>query len=524
MGVRNAVLFVDYENAWRCAAEEFFGGVDVTSNSGHFDPRKLGELICRKHNAATEPSDEDTLRLIGVRVYRGMPDERKNRRGYLSHVARKEVWRTSERDAPTTLDGISVEVVDPPLQYPKDCYPSEDERRTSVEKGVDTAMAIDVVSWVSARKCDVAIVFSQDRDHVPAVVDVLSRFVPSGVSRLPLIRAGWKKRVVWVPRDRLPTHIDAKLLKRHEYRLQFDDYEEVADHTLVDWNEVERRRETGEVFEAPVVGHNNDGLIVDVEGVEGFVPATQVGIVSRREEPITPQLQGLVGRVLSLQVLDVNRAQRRLILAPSDATGQPSIDASAGSTLPGRVSVSRTFGVLVDLGGIAGQVPAKEISWRGLSDPTAMFVRRQRVDVYVKGKIVDARSGRAKIMLSLWRASEEQWGEFVSHVQGRIVPATVLDVTHYAVYVRLGLTNVEGIVKREEMAVGEFKGPSDLVTKGDVVPVFVKLPEDNRLRHMLLASVKEARPQAREEGWLFDDGGRVVALPLNVRDELPSVE
>lgn len=521
MDVRNAVLFVDYENARKAACEVFFG--DDEAKGGDFNPWELGKVICHKWNAATDSEEEGRLKLIGVRVYRGSPDSRLEHVRHASHVARKAAWHALRTDLSADLDGATIDVVDPPIQYPSEHYPSPQERNKPVEKGVDTSIAVDVISWMQDRKCDVVIVFSEDRDHRPAALDVLSRFVSAEMSHLPLIRAGWRRRILSIPSGRLPSQVDSELLDRYVCSLEHNDYEKVADRKPRGWDEIERRWRKQETFEAPVVNSDKNGLVVHVEGVEGFVPSSHIGGLSSAHDQGVAQLATYVGRILPLQVHEASRrGGGKLTLTPSDGREgrtHPMRSVNVGDRVEGRVGFIRGFGVFVDLGGAVGLIPRKELSWQGSPEPTTMFVSGQDVNVYVKSQLRDSRSGTTDIVLSLWRASE-QWDEFVlRHVDGPVVPARVVGVSHFNAEVEIWRTNVRAFVNRTDLA-PNVKDPRDLVAEQCIIPVKVRPVEGDQRRHLIYASVTEARADAERDGWVFDGGGRVTRLPDDLAAEL----
>lgn len=147
---KRAILFIDYENAYQRARELFHGGEkDEEDTHGHFHPWKLGELICRLNNEIRRPSDP--LSLVAVRVYRGMPDSKRDVEQFSRARARKDAWEEVEGVIATT----------PPLQY--------DNLGNPREKEVDVKLALDLVTFARDRRYDVGILFSGDNDFRPAL-------------------------------------------------------------------------------------------------------------------------------------------------------------------------------------------------------------------------------------------------------------------------------------------------------------------------------------------------------------------
>ncbi len=148
--VRRAILFIDYENAYRNARDLFHDGVqDELDTNGHFNPWKVGEEICRLNNEIRRPSEE-SLTLTAVQVYRGLPNGRVDAR-YGAAKARNDAWNL--------IDGIKVEA--PTLAY--------DEYGNSREKEVDVKLAVDLVTFARDGAYDVGVLFSADNDFRPAL-------------------------------------------------------------------------------------------------------------------------------------------------------------------------------------------------------------------------------------------------------------------------------------------------------------------------------------------------------------------
>ena len=160
---RRASLFVDHQNAYCAAREVFYHAAHCQSPRldrihGQFHPRALGELICAQYNR--RHPNEDPLMLHNVFVYIGEPDrdkgstqERKriNRMEHAEFQRRRSAWRRSgvvTRSAILAYDPAGV---------------------VRAEKEIDSKLVIDFVTGAIAREYDVGIIFSADRDFVPAI-------------------------------------------------------------------------------------------------------------------------------------------------------------------------------------------------------------------------------------------------------------------------------------------------------------------------------------------------------------------
>jgi len=149
--LRRIVLFLDYQNAYM-QARRCFAHLHAPVTAGQFDPAGLGTLVVGRQLTPSEAV------LHQVRVYRGMPDSRRDPRGYMAVDRQSSAWRADPR----------VELITRPLRYPRDR-----PRARPVEKGIDVCLAIDFVAMALRGEYDVAVLMSSDTDLVPALESVL---------------------------------------------------------------------------------------------------------------------------------------------------------------------------------------------------------------------------------------------------------------------------------------------------------------------------------------------------------------
>jgi len=140
------VVFIDYQNTYKGARDAFFQG-SASGRDGQVHPLALGNVIC-----GARQKTFDTV-LTGVRVYRGMPDGRRDPKGYGAGSKQKARWERS-----------NVAVVARPLRYPAG-WPDEKPE----EKGVDVHLAIDFVAMAIRDEYDVGVLVSCDTDLRPAL-------------------------------------------------------------------------------------------------------------------------------------------------------------------------------------------------------------------------------------------------------------------------------------------------------------------------------------------------------------------
>jgi uncharacterized LabA/DUF88 family protein len=159
---RRVIIFVDYQNVIKRAYAYYAKNLDKANIVSQINPTKLGDMLMRKYT--------DTRELKQIRVYTGIPSEKKDIKAFIAASKRIELWQ---------LDPL-VRVITRPLSYPlgwpKSSKPGEKPR----EKGIDVNIAIDFVTMAIRKEYEIGILFSVDTDLKPALEfvvgnDVLAR-------------------------------------------------------------------------------------------------------------------------------------------------------------------------------------------------------------------------------------------------------------------------------------------------------------------------------------------------------------
>ena len=287
------------------------------------------------------------------------------------------------------------------------------------------------------------------------------------------------------------------------------------------WDVLQERFNSGEIFEAQVADHNRGGILVNVEGVNAFIPLSQVDSVRRDDPDAVTQLSNLVGKSIMLKVIELNRKRNRVILSERAAMAEHRKEQkdkildelNEGDIREGTISSITDFGVFVDLGGADGLAHMTELTWeRG----------KKAKDIYnvgdpVKAYILKVDRETKKISLSLKRAQPEKWDGTVGRfVIGQILIGRVTKLMAFGAFVRLD-GPVEGLIHISELSSRRIQHPKEVVKEGDVVPV--KLVRIERDRHRLGLSLRQARSDAEAMGFVFDHLGMVIDYPDDVREQ-----
>jgi small subunit ribosomal protein S1 len=224
-----------------------------------------------------------------------------------------------------------------------------------------------------------------------------------------------------------------------------------------DWLRAEDLLESKEVIEAEVIDHNRGGVLVSFGRIRGFVPNSHTTSIPRgvRGQRLRELKEELVGKTLSLVVIEVNQRRRRLVLSERQAgnvrRAQVLEELVEGDVRTATVSSLVDFGAFVDLGGIDGLIHISELDWTHVNHPSEVLSVGDEVEVYV----LDVDRERERIALSRKRLLPDPWHTVTEDLEvGHVVEGTLANVVDFGAFVDLG-HGVEGLVHISEMPAGE---------------------------------------------------------------------
>lgn len=263
------------------------------------------------------------------------------------------------------------------------------------------------------------------------------------------------------------------------------------------WLQMKEMERSGEVVEAPVLEANRGGVVVDV-GLRGFVPLSQlssVGAVERTEGQDVPEaIKALVGRRLSVKVIEVDQKRNRLILSEKAAAqairrrrkAQAAAELKEGDVLEGTVTQVTGFGLFVDVGMAEGLVHRSEVTWDKGVDPLRVYKPGDAVRVEVTG--IDRE--RERISLSIRRLQADPWQRMgTEFTVGTDLDATVTRIMPFGAFARIA-EGLEGLIHVSEIAAHRIADPSEIVQAGQTVRVRIVGIDPERRR--LSLSMRQA--------------------------------
>jgi small subunit ribosomal protein S1 len=238
------------------------------------------------------------------------------------------------------------------------------------------------------------------------------------------------------------------------------------------WRRLQELYEANEAIQAEVTNYNKGGLLVNLDGVRGFVPASQVSEIRGGDDASKQaDMAKLIGTKLNLKVIEINRHRNRLILSERQAMQERRDEMKEklieelkeGEVRHGRVSSICDFGAFVDIGGADGLVHLSELSWSRVRHPSEVLKVGQEIDVAVLGINPQER----KIALSLKRTQAEPWSQVGDKYEvGQLVRGTITQLANFGAFSRIE-DGIEGLIHVSEITDERITHPKQIVKEGD---------------------------------------------------------
>lgn len=251
------------------------------------------------------------------------------------------------------------------------------------------------------------------------------------------------------------------------------------------WEEVIAKSEAGEIIDVTPYDANRGGLLVEYEGVRGFLPVSQLSaehyprVGSSDKDEILQRLNGLVGKEMKVRILDADRRANKLIFsekeAIKDGLAERFASLKVGDTVKGVATGVVDFGVFVNVEGIEGLVHISEISWERVNNPSDYV----KVGDALEAKIISIDKDR--LSLSMKQLKKDPWLDEVEAMKpGTKLEGTVTRITPFGAFVQLSPA-VEALVHISEMGAGSDVDPEKVFTLNERKEFTVlEVDRDNR--------------------------------------------
>ena len=285
------------------------------------------------------------------------------------------------------------------------------------------------------------------------------------------------------------------------------------------WRIAQEQYERGDLLEAEVIDHNKGGLIVNLEGIRGFVPISQILNLKREDTADNAEtqtkLQGMVHRKLQLKIIEINRNRNRLILSERLAVQEWRAkrreellnELQIGEVRRGIVSNLSNFGAFVDLGGADGLVHISQLAWSRVNHPSEVLKVGQEVEV----QVLSVDKEKKKIALSIKRAEVDPWTTVEQRYQvGQLVHGTITKIAPFGAFARIE-DGVEGLIHLSELPAGQ-QDPKALLREGqDVTVRILRIDADRRRLGLSIRQADETGGEAGGEPPVREPVGQVSA-------------
>ena len=305
-------------------------------------------------------------------------------------------------------------------------------------------------------------------------------------------------------------------------------------HAERQWRIAEEQYKNGELLKARVIDYNKGGLIVDVSGIRGFVPISQILNLKREEvasggesQETAAKLQSMKDKELQLKIIEINRARNRLILSERLAVQEwrqrrreELLDElKPGEVRHGVVSNLANFGAFVDLGGADGLVHISQLAWSRVNHPSEVLHVGQQVEV----QVLSVDKEKKKIALSIKRAEVDPWTTVEQrYTPGQVVTGVITKIAPFGAFARIE-DGIEGLIHLSELTPG--MDPRQTLHEG--VPLQLRILRIDAERRRLGLSLRQAEEvDAKEVPGEVTEGETAPGATTGPSDEkpIPSLE
>jgi small subunit ribosomal protein S1 len=244
---------------------------------------------------------------------------------------------------------------------------------------------------------------------------------------------------------------------------------------VVNWTQIKDLYMNDRIVNLEVTGHNRGGLLVEGDGLNGFVPFSHlIDLAGKENLDRNHDLEPYVGRTLRLKVIECVPEDGRVVFSERAAQTEPGKRAElfhslhSGQRVQGVVTNITDFGVFVDLGGVEGLIHISELSWGRVTHPSQFVKLGGAIDV----QVLDLAPERCRVALSMKRLMPNPWTNAVADFPiGSTHPATVTSVLSYGAFARLDQFGVEGLVHISEIPQAEGKALKEVLSDGQSIQV-----------------------------------------------------
>ncbi|MGD0339308.1 MAG: 30S ribosomal protein S1 [Bacteroidota bacterium] len=280
------------------------------------------------------------------------------------------------------------------------------------------------------------------------------------------------------------------------------------------WERITKSFDTGEVLKGRCVRRIKGGIVVDLMGIDAFLPGSQIDIRPVRD------FDAFLGRELDFKVVKINHPSENVVVSHKVLVEEEMADQrkailnslEKGQILEGNVKAIADFGVFVDLGGVDGLVHITDLSWGRVSHPSEVVKLDQTVNVVV----LDFDQEKKRISLGMKQLQPHPWEKIHEKYQVNLkVTGKVVSLADYGAFIEIE-KGIEGLIHISEMSwTQHIKHPSQMVSMGQMIDAVI-LSIDKEAKKISLG-MKQLEP----DPWLtllskYPVGSRHIGVVRNL--------
>ena len=262
---------------------------------------------------------------------------------------------------------------------------------------------------------------------------------------------------------------------------------------LKNWKKLLEAYEQNETVQAEVTGENTGGLVVNVMGINGFIPASQITTY------FVKNFKQFIGQTLDARIISIDEKKKRVVLS-SKVIHEEKLDGVwenivVDQKVKGNVVRIVDFGAFVDLGGVDALIHVSDISWERIEKPSDVLEIGQEVEALV----LKANREKNRVSLGLKQLQEKPFDLFIANNKvGDIVKGKVVNLLDFGAFVRLE-EGVEGLVHVSQVSNEHVEKPADVLNIDQEVEVkILEIDEENQRISLSMRALIEPKEPVRD--------------------------
>lgn len=246
------------------------------------------------------------------------------------------------------------------------------------------------------------------------------------------------------------------------------------------WERVTKAHDTGEILQGRILRRIKGGLVVDMFGIEAFLPGSQIDVKPIRD------FDQFVGKTMDFKIVKINHPSENIVVSHKVLVEEEMADQrnailgsiEKGQILEGTVKAIADFGIFIDLGGVDGLVHITDLSWGRINHPSEVVKLDQVINVVV----LDYDETKKRISLGLKQLTTHPWENIEEkYPVGMKVDGKVVSLADYGAFVEIE-KGIEGLIHISEMSwTQHIKHPSQVVSMGQMIEgIILSLDKENK--------------------------------------------